>query len=183
MAFQEWSTVGTEQYSPSDVWIYPTSVKPPGQFQKMLKLSVKLIQWLRHADVRDVLSARTLQSDLIPFRKVGIGPEMKTYCDRQTLSFYRSREKVFFFMVSEPVFCCRMSKYPVWMKIFLLLGSLVLTWHVIVTCLVMESLIRIVFSSADSFCSFFIMCGVSHMCKQLIVWTCSHDFSGRQSLN
>lgn len=80
MAFQVQSTVGTEQYSTSDVWIYPTSVKP-GQFQKMLKLSVKLIQWLRHADVRDILRARTLQSDLIPFRKVGIGPEMKTYCD------------------------------------------------------------------------------------------------------
>lgn len=151
MAFQVQSTVGTEQYSTSDVWIYPTSVKP-GQFQKMLKLSVKLIQWLRHADVRDILRARTLQSDLIPFCKVGIGPEMKTYCDWQTLSFYRSREK--------SVLCCRMSKNPVWMKIFLLLGSHMLTWHVILTCLVMESLLRIVFSSAASSCSVFIMCWV-----------------------
>ena len=99
----------------------PSGLKRSLQFQKILKLSINFIPWVRHADVSHVFRPRSLLKDSIPFPKLGISPEMYKCCSWQSLSVSSSREKSFF-RISEAVFLHRMSKDPVCIIMFISVG-------------------------------------------------------------
>ncbi len=56
------------------------------QFQKILKLSINFIPWMRHANDNHVFRPRSLLKDSIPFLKVGMGPEMNVAIDSCSVS-------------------------------------------------------------------------------------------------
>lgn len=80
------------------VWLSEsmTQVGKSLEFEKVLKLSINFILWVRHADFSHVFRPMSLLNDSVPFPKVGMGPEMITSCDRQSLSLSSRRVKPFF---------------------------------------------------------------------------------------
>ena len=95
-----WRRLAQSSLDPVMLGWTPSGLKQSLQFQKILKLPINFIPWVKHAIVRHVFRPRSLVEDYIPLFKVGIGPEIHKI--NINLAIDSQQEKIFF-RISEPV--------------------------------------------------------------------------------